>query len=743
MRERPLVYLVPPMAAALYAAVCLELPVQLHIIAPIALLLVLAAVFLRKHNRLLNGLAVLSAAALALTGFAAFRDLRVAPIRALDGETQEITATALRDAEVYDTDQRVLLSAETADGRRFRLRCYLPETEPPLQAGDRVRVTVTFYLPDTLGGFDRAAYQASEGCYIAGAYATDEEHNTVKFEVLDSKRDSLRFLPQRIARFCRTAVQNALPEREAGLLTGLLVGGSSNLTDTDKTAFRIAGLSHLVAVSGLHIGFLVGFCTLLFGKRWGTVVSIPLVLLFVPVAGATPSVVRAALMYLTTAGGFLLRRRSGGLNALLMALVVLLIVNPYSIASVGLQLSFTSTLGLILFAGKLQHALEKPFTGAPKLVRKLLAVITSALSCTVCATIFTVPILLTSFGAVSVLSPISNLMTVGVTSLCFVGGFVLCVAAAVCPALVPVIAKLVRPLISYLLWAANTVADLGFGTLHPNNTFGLAALGIVFAALLVGLTVGKRVKWKFVLPCLAVVLTGLCITEVQYQNGRYTVTYLPCGSGQSILLSDTSHAMLIDCGGSSTYQNAARLVREWLRWNGIKKIDTVVLTAVDQGHARNLPELMETVEVGKLLMPANCQERKTNADLLSFVHEHEAQEISEPMTLTNPIAPVKIFPITEGKLAVCIADEVLILHSPTEKQLSAYLEENTLPAAAELVLSANHLSSGESMAQYAEAAGAQHIIIATSSEKGLRSHKGLDVQSTYTDGEIARQFKKE
>ena len=60
MRERPLVYLVPPMAAALYAAVCLELPVQLHIIAPIALLLVLAAVFLRRRKCLLNGFAVLA-----------------------------------------------------------------------------------------------------------------------------------------------------------------------------------------------------------------------------------------------------------------------------------------------------------------------------------------------------------------------------------------------------------------------------------------------------------------------------------------------------------------------------------------------------------------------------------------------------------------------------------------------------------------------------------------------------------
>ena len=148
--------------------------------------------------------------------------------------------------------------------------------------------------------------------------------------------------------------------------------------------------------------------------------------------------------------------------------------------------------------------------------------------------------------------------------------------------------------ISYLLWSANIIADLGFGTLHPNNTLGLAALGIVFAALLVRLTAGKHVEWKAVLPCLAVVLIGLCIAEVHHQNGRYTVTYLPCGSGQAILLSDTEHAMLIDCG---SYRNAARQVREWLRWNGLKRLDTVVLTAVDQGHARNLPELMETVEV--------------------------------------------------------------------------------------------------------------------------------------------------
>ena len=83
-------------------------------------------------------------------------------------------------------------------------------------------------------------------------------------------------------------------------------------------------------------------------------------LLFVPVAGATPSVLRAALMYLTAAGGFLLRRRSGGLNALLMALAVLLLVNPYAIASVDCSFHSRPRSVLSCSQGKLQHALEKP-----------------------------------------------------------------------------------------------------------------------------------------------------------------------------------------------------------------------------------------------------------------------------------------------------------------------------------------------------------------------------------------------
>ena len=183
----------------------------------------------------------------------------------------------------------------------------------------------------------------------------------IGFERLGSASGSPRYLPQRIARFCKNAVSAALPEREAGLLRGLLLGDRTGMSDDDTLSFRMAGLSHLVAVSGLHVGYLAAFCFVLLGRKWGVYLSLPLILLFVPVAGATPSVIRAAVMYGITALGFILRRDVNPKLSLMAALALLLLLNPYAAAGAGLQLSFSATLGLILFASSMQHRLLAPF----------------------------------------------------------------------------------------------------------------------------------------------------------------------------------------------------------------------------------------------------------------------------------------------------------------------------------------------------------------------------------------------
>ena len=675
MLERPLIYLVPPAAAALYCAVCLDAAPGPHLSLLLLAVFLIAAGALVHHARPFAVCCMLAAASFAFSGFAVYRINVVEPVRELAGQNKEITATVLQDPDIYEDSQRAELSVDDAEWLpgSFRMQCYLPLTDEPLLAGDRIKVNVGFYIPSATEGFDRAAYQASNGWYIAGSYTANDDDEPVSFSVTAQEGDGLRWLPQRIARFCKQACLDLLPEREGGLLSGLLIGDTATLPDDDTLAFQISGLSHMVAVSGMHVAFLVAFCYLLFGRRIGTWASIPLILFFVPIAGATPSVIRAAVMYLIAAGAFIIRRETSSVNSLLAALALLLFINPYSIASLSLQLSFAATLGLILLSTRMQRRMMRPFSSLPKPAKKLANAVSSAISCTVSATIFTTPILLTSFGSVSMLSLVSNLLIVGVTAITFIGGIILCIAAAVMPAAAPVIA--------FCAAAIPVVYPVG-GKLccrYPGWTDQLGRCVwccsdcdaiwhcVALAACRKGIFHGD-------LHCLQSVYW---LSALQWPGHTITVLVIrspicPVVSGQAILVSDTDrNVTLIDCAGDGGYRNAAASVREWMRWNGCTDIDTLILTAVNRGHARDLPELLERTEVGQILIPAGCEENKYNTDLLALARASAAQEISTVQTVYNGDVAVHLFPVADGKLGVQIADKILVLHSATQKQLAA------------------------------------------------------------------------
>ena len=506
-------------------------------------------------------------------------------------------------------------------------------------------------------------------------------------------------------------------------------------------SIRVAGLSHLIAVSGLHIGFLVAFCALL-GKRIGTYLSIPIILIFVPIAGATPSVIRAAIMYLIMAAAFILRREANSLNSLLFALALLLLFNPYAIASLSLQLSFLATLGLILFSGKLQRRMLKPFAKRPKWLKKLAAVVAGSVSCTVCATIFTFPIVLSAFGYVSVLSIISNLLVVGVTAVCFILGFILCAMAGLQP-VAAVCAAVSRPLLDYILWVCGRVAAMPLGRIHWSNWMGIAVMLLLSGVLIAWLLAAEKIKWRIVAPCVSAALCVVIVGGVWYQSRHYDVTYLPCGVGQAIMLSDTSqHLTVIDCAGDGDYHDAAASIQEWMLWNGYDHIDTLILTAVDKGHARDLPALLENTTVDRICIPEGCKRTKHNAELLDLVQEHGTWTIKQPTSLDDGAARVVLFPIAEGKIGVCIADQILVLHSPTQKQMAAYFYENGAPyTAPEIVLAQRSMDDTALLRQLIQTTGAERITLQATTDV-MYKFEGIPIQSPYFSGELRETYKK-
>ncbi len=736
MKERPLVYLVPPIAAVLYCAVCLDCNPGHHIsLILLSVSMVLAGVTI-NHERLFTISCMLMAMAAALSYFSIRNKICTEPILLLRGTTIKADAVVISDAEVYETQQRAEI--KVSGEHSFKTMCYFPLTDEPLLAGDYVSAHISLYSPGNKEGFDRAAFQAAEGRFISASCALDENDEPYEFSVDRRDEDSLRWLPSRIARHCRWEVKNILPEREAGLLIALLIGDRSWLSEDDELSLRIAGLSHLTAVSGLHIGFLVAFCLMVFGRYAGTWVSIPMVMLFVLVAGATPSVLRAAIMYLAAAGAFLAGRETDALNSLCLALLLLLLWNPYSIASMSLQLSFASTTGLILFAGRLQNRMIKPIKKFPKPVVKIASIIVGAISCTICAIMFTTPVLLTSFGRVSLLAVLSNLLTVGVTAVCFICGLLICFYSSVLmPPSDAATAWLVKPLLSYILWAADKVSSIPFGQIEGNNFFGVAALFVFFATVLLWVIKGNKVKWKIILPSVCVMLMCFTGANVYYDKTHYTVTYLPCGSGQAIIISEPGHMALIDCGGDGGYHNAASSVREWMRWHGFKEIDSIVLTAVDKTHSRDITELLEEVSTSELLIPEGVKITKNNAELVDFILKYGARAVNEKEVLMD--IPVTVFPVVDGKLGVLVGEHTLILHSPTQKQLSEFLKENEC-SASQVVLSERNLKDTDLLREALDKMGVESIMLQAGFSGVPETLEGRPVESPYISGEIQKKY---
>ena len=182
---------------------------------------------------------------------------------------------------------------------------------------------------------------------------------------------------------------------------------------------------HVVAVSGMHIAFIIGLLQTVFGKtRFSSLLSIALVWLFVLVTGAGPSAVRAGLMQTLLLLAPLFGRENDVLTSLSFALGLLLLLNPFAAASVSLQLSFASLAGILCFAGRLS---DKVYDSLPALRdgwlgRTMVGAVVNSLS----VMPFTIPLMAVHFGYVSILSPLTNLLCLWAVSLCFSGAYFAC-----------------------------------------------------------------------------------------------------------------------------------------------------------------------------------------------------------------------------------------------------------------------------------------------------------------------------
>lgn len=415
--------------------------------------------------------------------------------------------------------------------------------------------------------------------------------------------DALRWTPLRMGRAIAEQIQILFDGDEAGFLTAILTGDRSTLSEEALIDLSQAGLYHMMAVSGMHCGFLLTLTLFLTGKhrrRLSAACAIPLLMFYALLAGGRPSVVRACVMLIFLLSAPLFRRVSDPPTALSGALLVILLTNPFAVRAASLQLSFAAVAGLLWLPRRLTALL-----GGMEKRRRLTRAAISSFSATMGALVFTVPISAWYFGYLPLAGILGNFLCLGAASLVFVLGLTTVVISFFAPALAAVLGILPRLMIAYVLKAAGLLAALPYHAVYFTNPYlkyWLAFAYLLFAVAWLG---RPRRRRNYALAAFLAFLTLVCTVAggVLRYNGDMDAVILDVGQGQSVALASGGEFALVDCGSGNSWISAGDRAADQLLSMGCRRLDYLILTHYDYDHVSGVTGLLCRLPVERLLAP--------------------------------------------------------------------------------------------------------------------------------------------
>ena len=507
-----------------------------------------------------------------------------------------------------------------------------------LQPGQAVTGTVYYQDASRIRDDDITTF-TSKGVFLLAYQRGEAEYG-------EGSVGSPRWWPVRLGRVMGETVQTLASGDTAGFLSAILTGDKSGLSVQASADLSEAGMFHILAVSGMHCGFLLTLVTLLAGRhrrRLIAAVSIPLLTFYALLAGGSPSVVRACVMLIFLVAAPLFRRESDGPTALAAALFLILLKNPFAAASVSLQLSFAAMAGILWLTPRLYRLL----IGGKKRGRAVYFLCAS-FSATMGALVFAVPVSAWYFGTLVLISPLSNLLCLWAAGIVFILGLPAVLAGTVFLPVGIALAALPRLLAGYILFAAHWLAKVPYHAVYFVNPYLkywlLFAYGIFVAAWLLKAKGGR--KYVSAAACALLTLAVTVILGAARYDSRLDVIVEDVGQGQSILLVSGDDFALVDCGSANSWYDAGGITADRLLTMGCRRLDYLILTHFDRDHVNGLESLLARMKVDIILEPPADSDHETAAEVRLLAEEYgvELRTLRAEETISLESAELKVFP---------------------------------------------------------------------------------------------------
>ena len=509
--------------------------------------------------------------------------------------------------------------------------------EPPyFRYGDALQIEGQLELPRTLADFDYPAYLANQG--ISGIlWAREVSLIEPRHKAHGGWRGTIFDLRRNLSE----NIEDALPLPQSAVAQAMLLGQRGQLPDDLVNGFRQTGTSHLLAISGLHVGAMMVMALAaagaIMGRRWGAymVFALALIWMYALVSGLPPSVVRAAIMGTVYLAAAFLGRPRSALPALALSAAAMVAWSPQVIQQVSFQLSFAAMAGIALAmpcqlrvsSATVRSTSTSPILGSPWL-RPVLYWTVSALVVSVAATLATWPLVAFNFERIPLLGIIATVLALPALPLLLVGALATALTGFLHPAIgqlfgwitwVPLsyLIELISWVPSYtisgawvgsgLVWAwylaLGSLLLLAEGATIPSH--GRSRLGWLLRrpATLSAIPARGTGSAPLVITVSVLLLAASIFVWVQVfsgPSGKLHVYFFDVGQGDSALIVTPSGKQVLVDGGPASQSATAALAQTLSR--GDRSLDMVVLTHLDADHSRGLIDVLDRYQVASVLV---------------------------------------------------------------------------------------------------------------------------------------------
>lgn len=518
--------------------------------------------------------------------------------------------------------------------------------------GNIVEITGTYEEPNTARnykGFDYRQYLKSRNIY---GTIDCEKYEIIATNKINVASNIVNYVQNNI----KENMFNILDEEQSALCVGILIGDREKISDITEDNFKKSNLTHMLAVSGSHITYIIVALTTILSKtnrKFSLITTIFFLLFFTVLTGFTASVLRASIMGIITLLASILHRKSDTINNLGISSIIILIYNPYLLVDAGFLLSYAGTIGIILFSKKISNGisiivnkinpnlLNKEQNNNSKIffvksiIEKIILYVISSLSVTLSANIVIIPIMAYMFSTISFTFWISNILAGPVMEVVTIFGFIVYFISIIFPILAQFLGIALNLLLTVLLKIAEISSKIPGASIYIKTPsiymcviyyliiyilFNMQAIKqIIRKKAIFRLYAIKAKKQRKNILVIAILFTILVNSIIYVTDKNIKIYFVDVGQGDCTLIQTSGRKnVLIDGGGSEfgSFDVGKSTLLPYLLDRGITKIDYMMISHFDSDHIGGLFYIMENLRVDNIII---SKQGESSENLKKFI----------------------------------------------------------------------------------------------------------------------------